>query len=186
MGRFGAGGVGTDGLGGGALTGCSALTKVAFPLTPNPDFEVTAAVEPPDGVKVQAISLSQPALQVMVLPLMVAGWFVLPILTDVPSVPIANATLMLPNIPWLIIPDQFPAKRAAPVNAAVLADWLSVPELFVLAGCFHLGFDVWAGAGGSVGLSGVSTIGAGDRSVPRKTMNRVTMIKRGRRIVKCP
>jgi hypothetical protein len=85
-------------------------------LTPNPDFEVTKALVPSLwGVNVQVISLNQPAFQVIVLPFTVAGFSLPDILTEVPSELIENDTFRLPSIPWLMVPDQFPANLAGPV-----------------------------------------------------------------------
>jgi hypothetical protein len=106
----------------------------------------------------------------MVLPLTVAGRSPAAIFTDVPSAFMERVTLTLPHIPWLIVPAQLPANRAGPEAVGAFGDSLSKVLVFVLG--FHLGFDACSGAG--VGLSGVSTIGAGERWTVRKTTN-ITM-----------
>jgi hypothetical protein len=140
-------------------------------------LEVVKAVVPPlSGVKVQVISFNHPAFQVMVLPLTVAGRSLEPIRTDVPSPLIENDTLMVPKIPWLIVPDQVPANLAGPVMAGFCRGSLAVVVFsdFGFTDRFHFGAEDCCGAG--VGLSGASTIGAGDRRAATQS-NRITIRK---------
>jgi hypothetical protein len=109
------------------------------------------------------ISLNKPDFQVIVSPFTAAGRSPEAIFTELPFGLITNGTLTLPHIPWLIVPNQFPANLPGPKLAGVWADALSLPVArdFGLADFFHFGFDACSGAG--VGFSGASTIGAGRR-----------------------
>jgi hypothetical protein len=116
-------------LGGGVTGGCwlggaeavwlCPLLKVAVPFTPKADFDVTSALVPSFcGVSVHVASLIQPAFQVMVLPLIVAGFSAPANLTEVPAPLMENEILVIPTSPRLILPDQLPENLAGPVEAA--------------------------------------------------------------------
>jgi len=135
---------------------------------------VTAALLLPVGDSVQLISLNQPDFQVMLLPLTTAGFSPSFILTDVPSALMKKETSTTPWNGCGSRPDQLPENLAGPEMAGGLCC-----SLIVVVVCdvgfverFSLGADVccWGCcAGAGVGLSGVSTIGAGDLSAARQS-----------------